>query len=156
MWCWSCSSASLAVGDVLGEIPQVPIDLSLPIAQGELGRREFNGNLAVRQGLLLLHVHERVSRANDLLLVAQGLLRVLAGEEVEVGPADGERRVGDAKPHCRISIDAREATVAILEVNGVGDAVHQRLDQDRVFALHNLLDNLAREPAVSRGVTSYW
>jgi hypothetical protein len=109
--------------------PEGPHDLPLSIAQRELGRRN-PADLAVRQRLLLLHVHERLSGADDLLLVPQSLLRVLAGEDVEVGSTDGERRSCNAKPRGRISVDACEATVEILEVDGVRDVVHQRLEQE--------------------------
>ena len=78
--------------------------------------------------------------------------RVLVGEEVEVGPTDGERRAGDAEPRRLILVDAREAALAILEVDGVGDVVHQRLQQEgRVFAFGDLRDDLAGRLAVGRG-----
>ena len=85
----------------------------------------------------------------------QRLLGVLAGEEVEVGPTDGERRAGHAKPRGRIPVDARESTLEVLEVDGVGDVVHQRLEQEeRVFELQNVLDGLARELGADRGRAS--
>ena len=61
----------LALGDVARD-PEGPHDVPLPIAQREL-RRRHPAELAVRQRLLLLHVHERLSGADDLLLVAQRL-----------------------------------------------------------------------------------
>ena len=139
----------LPLGDVARD-PKGPHDVPLPIAQREL-RRRHPAELTGRQRLLLLHVHQRLSGANDLLLVAQRLRSVLVGEEVEVGPADGERRAGDAEPRRLISVDPREAALEILEVDGVGDVVHQRLQQEgSVFTFRNLREDIARRLGVGR------
>ena len=80
------------------------------------------------------------------LLVAQRLRRVFVGEKVEVGPTDRERRARDAEPRRRVEVDAREAALEILEVDAVGDVVHQRLQQeDLVLEVRDLGDALARE-----------
>ena len=139
----------LALGDVARD-PEGPHDVPLPIAQRKLRRRD-PAELAGRQRLLLLHVHERLAGANDLLLVAQRLRRVLVGEEVEVGPTDGERRVGEAEPRRLISVDAGEAALAILEVDAVEEVVHQRLQQEgRVLAFGNLRDDINGRLGVGR------
>ena len=133
----------LALGDVARD-PEGPDDLPVPIAQREL-RRRHPADVAVGPGLLLLDVHQRLAGADDLLLVAQRLRRVLVGEEVEVGPPDGERRARDAEARRRVPVDAREAALPILEVDAVGDVVHQRLEQeDLVLQLRDLGDDPGR------------
>ena len=118
----------LALGDVARD-PEGPDDLPVPIAQRQLGGRD-PADVAVRAGLLLLDVHQRLAGPDDLLFVAQRLRGVLLGEEVEVGATDGERRVIHAEALRRIAVDAREAAVPILEVDAVRDVVHQRRQQE--------------------------
>ena len=93
------------------EIPKVPTIFPFRSRSGSFVV-ETQRTLPSGAGLLLLHVHQRLSGADDLLLVAQRLLRVLVGEEVEVGATDGQRRAGDAEPRGRVPVDAREAALA--------------------------------------------
>ena len=96
--------------------------------------------------LPLLDIDERLPGAKDLLLVAQRLRRVLLGEEVDVGPTDGQRWARDAEPYRRVAVDPREAALAILEVDAVRDVVHQRLQQeDLILKLGNRGHDLARD-----------
>ena len=126
------------------EIPKVPTIFPVRSRSGsfvvETQRTSPSG-----PGLLLLDVHQRLAGADDLLLVAQRLRRVLVGEEVEVGPPDGERRARDAEARRRVPVDAREAALPILEVDAVGDVVHQRLQQeDLVLEVRDLGDDGGR------------
>src|SRR5262252_9399845 len=133
----------LALGDVARDAER-PDDVSAAVAQGKLGRRD-PADVAVRARLLLLDVHHRLSGADDLLLVAARLRRVFLGEEVEVGPPDRQRRVRDAEAHRRVTVDARETALPILEIDAVGDVVHQRLQEvDLLLKLRDLGDRLPR------------
>ena len=138
----------LALADVARDAERAD-DVPLAIAQRQL-RRRHPALVAVWPRLLLLDVDQRFTGADDLLLVAQRLRRVLVGEEVEVRAADRQRRIRDAEALRRIAVDAREAALAVLEVDVVGDVVHQRLEQeDLVLQLRNLQGRLPRARQVS-------
>jgi hypothetical protein len=114
---------ALVLGDVAGD-PEGADDVPVRIAQRHLGGRH-PAHAAVGEGLLLVHVHERHARAQDVLLVAIGLLGVLGGEEVEVGLAQRLDRVGQPQPARHVTADAGEAAAGVLEVDVVGDGVEQ-------------------------------
>ena len=143
----------LALGDVARDAVGSH-DGPLPIAQRKLRGRD-PANVAVRPDLLLLDVHQRLPGPDDLLLVAEGLLGVLRGEDVEVGPAHRQRGARQPEAHGRVAIDAREAAVAILEVDAVGDVVHQRLQQeDLVLKVRDFGDDADPQGVGRRGLAT--
>ena len=116
-------------------------------AQREL-RRCCPGLAAVREGLAFLEVEERLSGADDLLLVRERLMSVLLGERVEVGLAEQRLGVLESKSLCKRVRDADETTLQVLEVHLIFRARQKRGQQMtlgrklefRAFALGDVLD----------------
>ena len=81
---------------------------------------------------------QRLTRLEQQLLVGERLLRVFAGEEVEVGLADRVGRVVEPQARRQSTTDAHEPALGVLEVDLIGDVLHQRVEQ--VAIVEQLID----------------
>ena len=115
------------LGDVAGDAERAD-NLAVGGVQRHF-RRQGPRDVTVGPRFLLFLVDHRPARANDLLLVGQGLGRVLAAEEVRVRFAHGLGRIRDAEQPRQCPVDADEATGFVLEVNAVREIVHQGMQQ---------------------------
>ena len=111
------------------------------VAQRHL-RRRHPRLAAIRPHFVLLLVHHRLAGADDLLLVVEGLARVLFAEEIEVRLAEHVRRIVRAEALHRLAADPDEAAGEVLEVNLVRDVLHQRAEE-KALARQLLLDHAA-------------
>ena len=84
---------------------------------------------AVEPGLLFLFAHERLAGAEDLLFVRVGRPGVCLGEEVEIRLAHRLRGVAQAEGSRQRLVDADEAAGGVLEVDVVGQVIHERVQQ---------------------------
>ena len=87
--------------------------------------------------LLLDLAHDGLPGLDDGPLVLPGRVGVLLGEEVEVRLAHGLGGVAQAKPAGQGLVDAEEAALDVLEVDRVGEGIHQRVQE--VTLLEDLL-----------------
>ena len=73
---------------------------------------------------------------------------MLLGEEVEIRLAHGKGGVGQAEPVGQGLVDAEEAALGVLEVDRVGDGIHEGVEQVtlledrllRLLAFHELAE----------------
>ncbi len=70
-----------------------------------------------------------LARPDYFLLITVGLLGVFCGEEVEVGLADRLGRVVQPKLFSVRLIDPGKAALPILEVDHVGEVVHEGVEE---------------------------
>src|SRR5262249_55049146 len=80
---------------------------------------------------------QRSATADDLLLVPIRLAGVLLGEEIEVGLAEGLGGIGQAEAVGHAAIDAEEAALQVLEIDGIGHLVHEHLQQGMLINRHH-------------------
>jgi hypothetical protein len=96
-------------------------------------QRHFGGggpsHSAIRPGLLLLLTHHWLARPYYFLFILVSLLGVFCGEKVKVGLADRLVRVAQPKGICVSQINPGEAALAILEVDRVGQIVHEGVEE---------------------------
>ena len=119
--------AALAFGDVAGDAEGAD-DLALHVAERHLAGR-YPGLAAVGPGFFFLLAEQRLPAAHHLFLVLECLPRVFFGEEVEIAAADEMGRIGPVKVTSEGLIYSGKAAQVVLEVNRVGDVVHQRPQQ---------------------------
>ena len=117
----------LPIGDIPGDTESAN-DLSLWAAQRDLTCRD-PGNVAVRPRLFLLFVEQRLTRPYDLLLVRERLLSVLLRKEVGVRLPQCLGCITEPKTTSHGLVDPEEATLRILEIDVVGQVVHQRVEK---------------------------
>ena len=124
----------LAGGDVAGDAEGAD-DPALRIAQRHLGRRD-PGVRAIRPGLPLLQVNHRLAGLHDALFILERLQGVLVGEQIEIGlPHHGGDRPAIAAGFGRADRD--EARLAVLEIDVVRQALHQRAEE-KMFLYQDL------------------
>ena len=85
--------------------------------------------MTVRPGFFLLFPQHRLARSDDLLFVGKGLLGMFSSKEVEVGLANCLGRVIEPKCSCERPIDVGETAFEILEVDDIGEIVHEGAEQ---------------------------
>jgi hypothetical protein len=98
--------------------------------------------MAIGPGLLFLLVDHALAGAEDLLFVGHRLPGVLLGEEIEIGLAHRLGRIGKAELGRHRLADADEPAGGVLEVDIVGQVVHDSMEQV-AFLLQRGLDALA-------------
>ncbi len=108
--------------------PEGSDDLSRIVVQRHLGRAG-PGHAAVWPRFPLLLIEDRVARANDLLLVGQGLRGVLAGEEIQVRLSQGFGRMLQAKEPGHGLVDPQKTAGRVLEVDVMREVIHQRMEE---------------------------
>ena len=143
---WRRASSARFHSVMSREMPNVPTMRPSVVPQRHLGRRD-PGDAVASPRLLLLLAHDGLPGLDDGLLVLPGRAGVLLGEEVEVRLAHRLGGVAQAKPAGQGLVDAEEAALDVLEVDRVGDGIHQRVEQvalleDRLLGLL-ALDELA-------------
>ena len=147
----AASAASLAIRNASAaclrsvmsrEMPKVPTTRPSSSQQRHLGGHD-PGRVPVGPRLLLLLVDHGLAGAEDLLLVRQRLPGMLLGEEVPVALADGLASVGQSEKGGHRPVDADEPALGVLEVDVVGEVVHQGVQQV-AFPLDRRLRHLCR------------
>src|ERR1700676_3586106 len=111
--CEFCFS-SLLLRDVAREA-KGPDDVSVGISQRQL----CSGNprlTPIGPGLLFLYVHQRLSRMQNLLFIAERGLGMLGSEQIGVGLAEHVRWIFEAEQGYHGAIYRNEAALPALEV----------------------------------------
>jgi hypothetical protein len=117
-------------GDVARD-PERAGDRAGFVAQALLGGRNPRRR-AINPGLLFLPADHRLSRGQYPLLILQGGLGMFGGKKVRVAAADRFVGAFEAKGGGHRLVDADEPALTILEIDVVGDGIHERIDH---FAL---------------------
>ena len=133
---WRRASSACFHAVMSREMPNVPTIRPSSSRNGILVV-ETHVTLPSSPRLLLVLAHDGLPGLDDGLLVFPGRAGVLLGEEIEVRLAHGLGGVAQAKPAGQGLVDAEEAALDVLEVDRVGEGIHQRVQQ--VALLEDLL-----------------
>ena len=87
--------------------------------------------------VFLYLAHHRLACPHDFLLIVVGLLGVLRGEEIKVGLPHGLGRVAQPELICVRQVYAGEAALPILEVDHVGEIIHQGVEEVSILHLRH-------------------
>src|SRR6202045_2613487 len=105
------SFSPLLLRDVARET-KGPDDMSVGISQRQL--RSGNPRLTpIGPGLLFLHVHQRLSRMQNLPFIAERGLGMLWSEQIGVGLAEHVRWIFEAEQGCHGAIYRNEAAIPV-------------------------------------------
>ena len=101
--------------------------------------RQHPGDVAVPLELVLFLANAQDAGAHDFLFVGNVLLRPLRIEEIQIGLADGLRRIVQAEVIRQRLADAKEPAVLVLEIDEIRSVLHERGQQESLegqFLLH--------------------
>ncbi len=80
--------------------------------------------MPIGPGLLFLHVHQRLSRTQNLLFIAESSLGMLASEYIGVCLAEHVRWIFEAEQGCRGAIYCNKAALPVLEIDVIRQIIH--------------------------------
>ena len=113
----------MLIGDVARDAAGAD-DLAGVVPKRDLGGRG-PGDAAIGQVLALEFADDRFAGLHNVLLVGEGLLGVLAEEEVEIGLAEDLGVIRDIVKLLEGLVDQKEPPLAILEIDTIGGRVHE-------------------------------
>src|SRR6266568_7366425 len=105
-----------------------------------VGQRQFGGKhptvAPIWPGFFLLFLKDRVTSADDLLLVCEGLLRMFAAEHIKIGFVDCLGRIAQSKSKRKRLADKYKTAFAILEIDTIGGMLEKSLEQGLLHSLN--------------------